>query len=61
MHKNSNLTMTKEDEMMDALLELIIVAASLARKVNTVNKIKNATKGGTDIDEEKFSVISTFL
>lgn len=61
MCKNPNLTMTKEDEMMDALLELIIVAASLAKKVNAVKKNKNTTKGGADIDEEKFSVISAFL
>ena len=46
MYENDEITMTKEEELVEVLLEFIIVAASLAKKVNLAMRTKKMNEGG---------------
>ena len=46
MYENDEITMTKEDELVEVLLDFIIVAASLAKKVNLAMRTKKIKEGG---------------
>jgi len=46
MYDNDDITMTKEEEFVEVLLDFIIVAASLAKKVNLAMRTKKIKEGG---------------
>ena len=47
MDEMKNTAMTPEEELIDVLLDFIIVAASLAKKVSQAMKEKQIKEGGT--------------
>ena len=47
MQDSENMVMTQDQELVDVLLDFVIVAASLAKKVNQAMKIKTIKEGGT--------------
>ena len=47
MQDSNNLVMTQDQELVDVLLDFVIVAASLAKKINQAMKIKTIKEGGT--------------
>lgn len=47
MQDSENMVMTQDQELVDVLLDFIIVAASLAKKINQAMKIKTIKEGGT--------------
>ena len=47
MDEMRNTAMTPEEELIDVLLDFIIVAASLAKKVSQAMKEKQIKEGGT--------------
>ena len=47
MDEMRNTAMTPEEELIDVLLDFIIVAASLAKKVSQAMKEKQNKEGGT--------------
>ena len=46
MYESENKTMTPEEELVDILLDFIIVAANLAKKINYAVKDKPIKEGG---------------
>jgi hypothetical protein len=46
MHESENKTMNPEEELVDILLDFIIVAANLAKKINHAMKDKQIKEGG---------------
>lgn len=46
MYESENKTMTPEEELVDILLDFIIVAANLAKKINYAVKDKQIKEGG---------------
>lgn len=47
MQDSENMVMTQDQELVDVLLDFVIVAASLAKKINQAMKIKTIKEGGT--------------
>lgn len=47
MQDSNNMVMTEDQELVDVLLDFVIVAASLAKKINQAMKIKTIKEGGT--------------
>jgi len=47
MQDSENMMMTQDQELVDVLLDFVIVAASLAKKINQAMKIKTIKEGGT--------------
>ncbi|WP_143436040.1 hypothetical protein [Intestinibacillus massiliensis] len=47
MHESANKMMTPEEELVDILLDFIIVAANLAKKINQAVNQKQIKEGGT--------------
>ena len=47
MQDSNNMVMTQDQELVDVLLDFVIVAASLAKKINQAMKIKTIKEGGT--------------
>lgn len=47
MQDSENVVMTQDQELVDVLLDFVIVAASLAKKINQAMKIKTIKEGGT--------------
>lgn len=47
MQDSENMVMTQDQELVDVLLDFVIVAASLAKKINQALKIKTIKEGGT--------------
>ena len=47
MYDNDDITMSKDEELVEVLLDFIIVAASLAKKVSQAMKEKQIKEGGT--------------
>jgi hypothetical protein len=47
MYDNEDITMSKDEELVEVLLDFIIVAASLAKKVNLAMKTKQIKEGGS--------------
>lgn len=47
MQDSENMVMTQDQELVDVLLDFVIVAASLAKKINRAMKIKTIKEGGT--------------
>lgn len=46
MYESENSVMTPEEELVDILLDFIIVAANLAKKINHAVKEKKIKEGG---------------
>lgn len=46
MYESENKTMSPEEELVDILLDFIIVAADLAKKINHAVKDKQIKEGG---------------
>jgi len=46
VYENDDIEMTKEEELIDVLLDFIAVAASLAKKVNMAMRTKKIKEGG---------------
>ena len=46
MYESENSVMTPEEELVDILLDFIIVAANLAKKINYAVKEKQIKEGG---------------
>jgi hypothetical protein len=46
MYESENSVMTPEEELVDILLDFIIVAANLAKKINHAVKEKQIKEGG---------------
>lgn len=46
MQDSENMVMTQDQELVDVLLDFVIVAASLAKKINQAMKIKTIKEGG---------------
>ena len=47
MYDNDEITMSKDEGLVEVLLDFIIVAASLAKKVSQAMKEKQIKEGGT--------------
>lgn len=47
MYKSENKVMTTEEELVDILLDFIIAAANLAKKINQSMKQRQIKEGGT--------------
>ena len=47
MQDSENMVMTQDQELVDVLLDFVVVAASLAKKINQAMKIKTIEEGGT--------------
>ena len=47
MQDSNNMVMTQDQELVDVLLDFVIVAASLAKKINQAMQIKTIKEGGT--------------
>lgn len=47
MQNSENMVMTQNQELVDVLLDFVIVAASLAKKINQAMKIKTIKEGDT--------------
>lgn len=47
MQDSNNMVMAEDQELVDVLLDFVIVAASLAKKINQAMKIKTIKEGGT--------------
>ena len=56
MNERNDVTMNPEEELVDVLLDFIIVAASLAKKVSHAMKEKQIKDGGSnDGSRERFA------
>ena len=53
MQDSNNMVMTEDQELVDVLLDFVIVAASLAKKINQAMKIKTIKEGGTVIGQNE--------
>jgi hypothetical protein len=53
MYDNEDITMSKDEELVEVLLDFIIVAASLAKKVNLAMKTKQIKEGGYGYEQSK--------
>lgn len=61
MLENSNLIASREDELEEVLLEMIVVAANLLKNINAVKHKSRIGKGGKKIDEENIRMLTAFF